>query len=77
MYKCGNCGAVFEEPGYETISHEDYCGVGHMFPRASHHYFTLAFCPECHSDDIDDYYEDEEEEDDRIAYYERQGDEYV
>lgn len=62
MYKCYNCGAIFEEPDYETISKEDYFGVGSMFPRYSHTYFTLETCPNCHSEDFDYYYEEDEDE---------------
>ena len=63
MYRCWNCGWKFEEPEHETISHEDYCGVGSMFPRASHHYFPLHTCPSCGSEEIEEY-SDEEDEDD-------------
>lgn len=62
MYRCLNCGARFEEPDHETLSKEDYFGVGSMFPRSSHHYFTLNTCPDCNSDDIEEYDEDDEYE---------------
>lgn len=61
MYKCMNCGRIFEEPIYEDVSYEDWCGVGSEFPRASHHYFRLVQCPHCYSDDIEEDYEDDEE----------------
>lgn len=63
MYKCINCGRRFEEPAYEDVSYEDYCGVGSDFPRASHHYFTLTQCPYCWSTDIDDDIEEDNEDD--------------
>lgn len=71
MYKCWNCGAKFETPVYETLSKEDYFGVGSMFPRGSHHYFTLETCPNCNSDDIEEY--DDEAD---IEEYEEDEDEY-
>lgn len=61
MYRCINCERTFEEPIYEDVSYEDYCGVGSEFPRAGHHYFTLTQCPFCYSDDIEEDYEDDEE----------------
>lgn len=63
MWKCPECGAIFEEPNYMEICWEDYCGVSSMFP--DRHYGTVAECPECgHCIDIeyDIYDEDEEEE---------------
>ena len=64
MYRCLNCGCSFEEPDHETLSYEDYYGVGSMFPRGSHHYFTLHTCPGCNSDDIEEFCEEDEEEED-------------
>jgi len=76
MYKCSECGKIFEEPVFETVCFEELYGVGSMFP--DRHYGTLASCPECGmSIDIEYDIYDEEEDDDRVAYYERQGDEYV
>ena len=31
MYKCRECGAIFEEPVYETVCFEEIYGVGSMF----------------------------------------------
>lgn len=62
MYKCFNCGARFDEPEHETLSKEDYYGVGDMFPRGSHHYFTLTTCPNCGSEDIEEYCEEDDDE---------------
>ena len=65
MYRCPECGVIFEEPVYEEVCLEDYNGVGSMFPRASRHYATFASCPKC-GDAIDieyDIYDEEEEVD--------------
>lgn len=79
MYKCPECGAIFEEPVYETVCYEELYGVGSMF--SDRHYGTFANCPECGGAiniEEDAYDEDDSGEDDsRTAYYERQGDEYV
>ena len=45
MYKCPECGAIFEEPEYETVCFEELYGVGSMF--GDRHYGTFANCPEC------------------------------
>ena len=78
MYKCPECGEIFEEPVFETVCLEELYGVGSMFPNR--HYKTLASCPECGEAidaDRDGWDESYEDNDDRIAYYEKQGDEYV
>lgn len=63
MYRCPECGAIFEDPVYETVCFEELYGVGSMF--ADRHYGTFANCPEC-GDAIDieyDTYDEEEEAD--------------
>ena len=62
MYKCPECGEIFEEPDYETVCMEELYGVGGLF--GDRHYKTFASCPEC-GETIDDQYDvwDEEEED--------------
>ena len=62
MYKCPECGAIFEEPEYETVCFEELYGVGSMFP--DRHYGTFANCPECGGAiDIEyDIYDEEEDE---------------
>ena len=57
MFKCKDCGAIFEEP--EEI--RDYRGEFWGFPA----YETVSCCPCCGGDDFKTYYEweDEEEED--------------
>ena len=57
MYKCPECGAIFDEPEYE----EELYGVGSMF--LDRHYGTFANCPECgEAIDIEyDIYDEEHE----------------
>ena len=61
MYRCPECGAVFDEPEYETVCFEELYGVGSMFP--DRHYGTFANCPECgEAIDIEyDIYDEEHE----------------
>ena len=65
-YKCPECGAVIEEPEYETVCLEELYGVGSMFSNM--HYRTLASCPNCGEaidieyDTYDEEYEDEYDE---------------
>ena len=60
MYKCPECGAVFEKPEYETVCFEELYGVGSMF--GDRHYGTFANCPEC-GGSIDIEYDTYDEED--------------
>lgn len=66
MYKCRECGAIFEEPVYETVCFEEIYGVGSMFP--DRHYGTFASCPRCGGsidieyDTWDEEYDDENDE---------------
>ena len=66
MYKCPECGAIFEEPEYETVCFEELYGVGSMF--ADRHYGTFANCPRCGGsidieyDTWDEEYDDENDE---------------
>lgn len=66
MYKCPECGAIFEEPEYETVCYEEIYGVGSMFP--DRHYGTFANCPRCGGsidieyDTWDEEYDDENDE---------------
>ena len=63
MYKCPECGEIFEEPVYETVCMEEYCGVSTMF--GDRHYATFANCPKCGgSIDIEYDIYDEDEGDD-------------
>ena len=63
MYKCPECGAVFDEPEYTETYWEDYNGITSWF--VSRHTVTFASCPWC-GEAIDTEYDayDEDEEDD-------------
>ncbi len=66
MFKCPGCGAIFEEPDFETVCFEELYGVGSMF--TDRHYGTFASCPKCGEsidteyDTWDEEYEDENDE---------------
>lgn len=63
MYKCPECGEIFEEPNYMEVCWEDYYGVGSMFPNRT--YGTITQCPCCGeaiNTDDDIYYEEEDED---------------
>ena len=65
MYRCPECGAIFEEPEYETVCLEELYGVGSMF--RDQHYTTFANCPRC-GEAIDIEYDTyDEEEDDELV----------
>lgn len=62
MYRCPECGEVFEEPVFETVCFEELYGVGSMF--GDRHYGTFANCPVCGASiDIEEDTYDEEEDD--------------
>lgn len=58
IYKCDNCGAVFEEP---DVMVEDPSPAGVGLAPGKYKYYV---CPACGSEDIDEcpYEEDEEDE---------------
>lgn len=63
MFRCLNCGEVFDEADEMYTTYEAYYGVASDFPDRTS--LTLEVCPRCESDDIDevdDVYEEEEEE---------------
>ena len=65
MYRCLDCGEVFEEPDEMHTSYEAYYGVSSDFPDRTP--LTFEVCPRCESDQIDEIDEmdelyDEEEE---------------
>lgn len=66
MYKCPECGAIFEDPNYTETYWETYNGVSSWFD--SRHTVTFASCPRCGSaidteyDTYDEDYEDEYDE---------------
>lgn len=62
MLKCVRCGETFDEDDvvYETVCWEDYYGVGASFQNKN--YGSMATCPYCGSDELEDYYEEDEDE---------------
>jgi len=60
---CNNCGAIFDinEAEVEEYDIEEDLGVGDMFP--DHHTGHCFVCPECRSDEVEEYHEKEAEED--------------
>ena len=60
MWRCDNCGAEFEEPAVEEICMEDYFGVGSLF--RDRHYKNITVCPNCRSEDIDEFFDDEDDD---------------
>ena len=57
MYKCVECGKVYEEPYEYEECMESYYGVSGMFPDSNYH--TFYECPFCGSphDDYSKVYE--------------------
>lgn len=63
MYKCPECGEIFDEPNYMEICWEDYYGVSSMFPNRN--YGVVAKCPKCGipiNEEYDTYDEEGENE---------------
>ena len=56
-YKCCNCDCVFDE---QDAGERSEC-VGEFWGSPA--YQTYMVCPECDSEEIDEYTEDEEQED--------------
>lgn len=66
MYKCPECGEIFEEPNYVEDYWECYNGISSWFD--SRHTVTFAECPKCGEaidteyDTYDEEYENESDE---------------
>lgn len=62
MLKCVRCGEIFDEDDavYETVCWEDYYGVGGSFPNKN--YGSIATCPCCGSEELEEYCDDDKEE---------------
>lgn len=56
MFRCNNCGHIFNKPKSEKWATGEY--HGHTA------YETWSVCPECRSEDYDEYEEEDEEEED-------------
>ena len=68
-YKCEECGEIFDEchAGSRDFCHEDDLGLGGCFSvngASPRHYGSYMVCPECGSEQYDNYYDDEEENED-------------
>lgn len=55
IYKCGNCGRVFHEEQADTRKES----VGEFWGAPA--YTEYLVCPDCHSDEIEEYIPNEEE----------------
>lgn len=62
MYKCPECGRLFEEPDYMEVCWEAEYGVASEFSSMS--YGTVAVCPYCDTpvNEYNYYYEEEEDD---------------
>lgn len=62
MMICNRCGEKFteDEAGSRDYCYEEEYGVSGMFP--DRHYGTYMVCPNCGSEDFDNYHEEEEED---------------
>ena len=69
MYRCGDCGSIFDEPDIreERGCYEDDCGVFSMFESHNYYFREIEVCPDCGSEFIFSYCEEEDELDE---YYE-------
>lgn len=57
IYKCGNCGRVFTDEQADTRKEL----VGEFWGAPA--YKEYLCCPDCRSDEIEEYYESEESDD--------------
>ena len=51
MWRCEDCGAVFEDPKLISYCKEDYNGVADLFGHQT--WGTYDACPDCESEDIE------------------------
>lgn len=59
MWRCTDCKAAFDEPDSKRICYEAEYGVASMFSNTN--WGTVAICPDCGSEEIEEYWEDEED----------------
>lgn len=61
MYKCEECGTIFEEPIWRRICFEEEYGVSNLFESRT--YISVQVCPYCKETNIieidEEEYEDE------------------
>lgn len=60
MYRCIDCGEVFDEPESVRYNKDDYNGTADLF--GNWQWGTYDACPNCGSEDIEETFEEEEEE---------------
>lgn len=54
MFKCFNCGAIFDYPKFVREDRGEFWG--------SPAYETVSYCPCCGDEDYDEYYDNDEDE---------------
>lgn len=59
MWRCADCGYVFEEPRTIETTYEDYLAC----PIPGHTPLTLTVCPHCGDEGIEEFNEEEKEDD--------------
>lgn len=59
MFQCDMCGSTFSEPKIESMSAEQYYGVGGSFNH--HNMIQIEVCPFCGHDSFTDVSEEYEE----------------
>lgn len=52
MYRCNDCGELFDTPRIYETTYESFYGVSDEFPSST--YLKLELCPNCGCDDIDE-----------------------
>lgn len=61
MFRCIDCGEVFDEPEYKHVCMESYYGVASQFDN--YNYASISICPCCGSEDLEESYDDWEYDD--------------
>lgn len=59
MWKCEQCGEIFEEPETKLVDLESEYGVADLF--GDHHYAREFCCPRCFGLEITEEFDDEDE----------------
>lgn len=50
LFRCNNCGCVFDEPSEIRTTYEAYNGVAGLFPNSTP--LVYEVCPSCHDEDF-------------------------
>ena len=59
MYRCSDCGALFDAPEIVRYNKDYYNGVSDLFGNWQYGYYDA--CPECGSEEINSYWEEDDE----------------